>query len=1523
MPLESTDPGYKNWLLAKRGYDTNAYEMDDNGNISSKDANVQPFKPITQEPVPTATPISTKPQTSSLGALGGHAMNSFLPTMGGLGGAALGALAAPETGGLSLAIPLLAGLSSGAGVSALQSSMEDGSTKQALAQEQTEHPIASKIGDLAPSALAFNPVAGLKGLVSSGVEGDTGVIQSLGKLLGPTGQGALTSTERAVLANTGINAGIQGGINAGQQLVGGQPFNYKDLAADTASGAIMNQPWGLGKMLFPQHNVGSPLPESVQRTDTPITTKPPESNILGLSGRYSPENTPIISTRKNDAMFNYKENEPVDVGTFANEGGPPLNEEDTGEKVQQPVQQIPQAKKEDIVPAQESEEDLQKQLEDEQSKFQPLQNDEKDFGLFKQSDPQYVSSVAGLAKKRGISLLQANDIISDKGNVARGSMNQGERVAKYDPNIATEDTIPHEVGGHGFIDDLASSKFPVDQKLAARAKEIFGGDEPLAEKFGQQSVGDIKQDAYGTKAEQKKLWWRDLVSRYKDILGVSNDQDVMNHLSRRFRDDAPRGSRGEVEGGAINTAVKSQEEPNTSQPEDKGQAARLNELNNKGESLTPEEITERDALQSKSDSLKGKWKFQEDSYGSKEDKPIGFSEATSLANAARRNGRYKTAIKVDNKIHTSNELHTDQQSGRYGFIDHNDLIRALQEKEGKILKSSEINRGFVNDQGEFKNLMEVARDSMADNKYQEGPLGRSKKDKLNTKGEETSLPFSSLPGFRSVADVIQAKDGPKSLPALDAAGRYLNEKDAKSNEWIGQKNEITKGLSNEEKNLIEEKGIQGVQEGRDTTGELPAKLQEPFGKLKELFGKQQDEAIAANQPVDRNGVMSPRKKDPNFWPQNLDPNSITMMKGNSVEGRNLRDIWDKYNQSNGMSKKQSKARIDNILILQNSSKPDLSHFRGLDVAQGIGLPKELQRPGFDRNFERYANRFAAGRSFHDNIESRPDIAPLFNIKNNPYGKPFENPAEPLRSPEVANLLSSLRGNDFNPHEGVIKGLESVATAGMLGPPTSLHIAASSIVTALNDAMPGEQAKLLAAGFKDINGSLKRTYSTGLNRYKPKLLRDFLDSHSTTAEKLNSLRDLISTINGREGMSKYTNAVIQNMGEYLVGSRIPLADMGNKQAIRFMQNLDPLWKQGKTYSDSDKLNLAANYAQQVHGAHDFRSMPQWMMTDNIIHPFVSLMSWNIAQTNRFFKSTITPAIKEGNYAPLITATLGAGIGGYILKEAREAINNKKSPIPSLIELANSSKGLEGNLPLVGYNFAAMASYAGYAGILSTIARDAMDVAYKNPAQGSVFPLDEVLSNSAKTISQSVSAIANSQPSEYFDIGTKAVGDLLRENIQIARMAASWGDQSGVFGKQREDKKNLNTAEGDLRRYKMAEGMPVDDEGSIDASNPYLNMSRKNFQKEQDIGKAAGEVPDLINEAFKQSGGNMEVLRSKLRALKDESYPSMPSPEHTPMTFWRYVEYLKKTQGDNVASKRVQDYFMHNAINKAKSSMVPSF
>jgi hypothetical protein len=376
----------------------------------------------------------------------------------------------------------------------------------------------------------------------------------------------------------------------------------------------------------------------------------------------------------------------------------------------------------------------------------------------------------------------------------------------------------------------------------------------------------------------------------------------------------------------------------------------------------------------------------------------------------------------------------------------------------------------------------------------------------------------------------------------------------------------------------------------------------------------------------------------------------------------------------------------------------------------------------------------------------------------------------------------------------------------------------------------------------------------------------------------------------------------------------------------MRRVDPDWTANKKYTSPDFDRLSSNFAGIIHGSHDARTLPGWMLKDTAIQPFFSLASWNIAQTNAWFRHVLTPA-KNGNFTPLIMSMFGSALGGYIIKQGREALADKKSPIPSLQEIVDSSRGVEGNLPLLAYNATAMSSYVGFAGILSVAAKAAFDLAYKNIPQAATFPLDEVIGNSAHRITQAASALMNDSTAHFWNVGPKLAIDLAKENVQMARLALSWASNSPEMAKnipgleQEAYSKQLNTKTSDLRRFKMVEGMPYDEQ-SVSESNPYLGQGLKSFKRTEDIGEAASALPDLISNAFDKADGNPDVLRNELHKIKANTYQTMPDPDHMPVSFIRYLNFLSQTQGNDVASERLMDYMRHKEYNKVKAEMVPS-
>jgi len=57
------------------------------------------------------------------------------------------------------------------------------------------------------------------------------------------------------------------------------------------------------------------------------------------------------------------------------------------------------------------------------------------------------------------------------------------------------------------------------------------------------------------------------------------------------------------------------------------------------------------------------------------------------------------------------------------------------------------------------------------------------------------------------------------------------------------------------------------------------------------------------------------------------------------------------------------------------------------------------------------------------------------------------------------------------------------------------------------------------------------------------------------------------------------------------------------------------------------------------------------------------------------------------------------------------------------------------------------------------------------------------------------------------------------------------------------------------------------------------------------------------------------------LKQNSYATMPSLENTPLSFFKYINYLNKEEGEGKAQEALRDYLHHKVINEAKASTIP--
>lgn len=802
-------------------------------------------------------------------------------------------------------------------------------------------------------------------------------------------------------------------------------------------------------------------------------------------------------------------------------------------------------------------------------------------------------------------------------------------------------------------------------------------------------------------------------------------------------------------------------------------------------------------------------------------------------------------------------------------------------------------------------------------------------------GNERYQPYSQLPGVRPELELIKEL-GPEGEQLAKAIEGYYPQKDQIYGKGMHPILKAAKGLNRTDLLKVENILKNENRDKQDYSYLLNGRQKNLYDAIRQSLVDKQNDQIAANQPVTAyrpNGQAYKRlpQVDPFYFPNRIDPRIVdTLMDPKQRPAvAQLKQDFIQHQINQGVSPAIAAEKLKSILTAYDKSDPNMTKFNANREQQGVGLPESWMRKGrLLQDLSAYYNRVSADRAFHDNIEKNPDVAKsAFGLEKDPWGNPYNTQAQDISGAEhVKDLAHRLHGEGFDVGERKLKGFNRIATSLMLGPLTNIHIMGSSIANALQYASPTQAVGGMVHAITHMTDGIQHALENGYLRKNLSGVRDILDSQNTFLERLAATSNGISKLGGRDAVNTLTKGYLQSFGEYLLKQKVVEANAGSKQAQRLLENIDPQYTVGKNYSSNDLSKLASNFASIVHGAHDTRTLPSWMLKDTAIQPFFSLASWNIAQTNAWMRHVWSPAVKDGNFVPLIMSTLGATAGGYLIKEAREKLADKKSPIPSLAEIVNSSKGVEGNIPNVAYNLMAMSSYVGYAGILSVLSKAVEDMAHKNIPQGAAFPLDELISNPVHRASQFVSAAMNDENFDFVNAGTRFVTDLVKENFQLGRLATSWAaNLNEIPGLENEHYlKELNRKNTDLRRFEMVEGMPYEAQ-SPSTANPYMDMDEKMFKRTSNLSEAAQQLPDLIQEAFSKfnkSGGNIAVLKAEMQKIKQNSYETMPDPEKAPQTFIKYMALLSKTQGPEVASARYLDWLYKNHINKVKSQMVPS-
>ncbi len=785
---------------------------------------------------------------------------------------------------------------------------------------------------------------------------------------------------------------------------------------------------------------------------------------------------------------------------------------------------------------------------------------------------------------------------------------------------------------------------------------------------------------------------------------------------------------------------------------------------------------------------------------------------------------------------------------------------------------------------------------------------------------------------RSLIDKIRDINHPAAQHVADAIHNVFNDRQANIGQWVNKPLQSAEGLSQHDKQVI---GRQ--MEANRQNGNYGTELLEN-GRQKQYY----NEALKANQaifnrriadqePVSQGGFPRETKQIPGYWPT-MPKQAVIQKVREGVDqeaiGKIQKDFEENRQKYGETPEEAADAWKDFVTSVQgNTRNLDVSNQQFFNAARrshGVPLPESLRENDPVLNFERYGRRSAMDSAHYKYVESDHKVLSALGERKDAWHRPV-TPMEGSTlggNTTVRDALRTIHGEIGSPGEFNERATSTLATTTFVaGLPLEAHKIISNVIPGLaaDSDNPFQYVRALGYGLTHLKAGYQHAVEGGLTKMTARSFLDMFSGTATAAERMQALAKGIRNVASLGDLTnKWGTAILQSAEEVIVPSKIQRANAGNKDAQQWLKNLYPNYKVGKVYSEGEIRQLSSIAASYIHGTGDARTLPGWMLNDSEFSGFFALAHWSTAQTNRFYSNVLTPA-SHGNIGPLMNTVFGAAIGGYMVKKIREELQGKKNQIPSLEEIANSDRGLEGNMGLLGYNLVAAAQYSGFGGLLAQVAKVPFDVIYKNNSGGTTFPLDEVVEDLGTTLHDASTSIANDPNVNWLHLAEAVSMHILTQSVQMGRMSYNQGIDKGLITGLPAEKKALSDKMNQLRRFDMVTGLPYNE---IDeASNPYTNLEQKRFKAEQDIPTAMKELPGLVQGIMQAYHNNPDVMMSKLKALKQNSYSTFPSLEDTPLSFGKYLAYLTRTEGPEKAQQELMDYQRHKIVNEVKGSVVP--
>lgn len=1158
-----------------------------------------------------------------------------------------------------------------------------------------------------------------------------------------------------------------------------------------------------------------------------------------------------------------------------------------------------------------------------------------------------------LAQKRGVKL-EMDSTIDGAGETVsvaeqkRLRNNLEDVTSKINPTTAGMDTWPHELF-HPFVTDMEIGKSQIGRELAKKAKEVFGGsEEVLTDVTGKEVITRLLNlDKEG----RTKKFFKDFWSFVKTKYGNPTTADVKRLMANRLLNEVPY---SELNPSAVagKVGVESTQEEPTGEPalaQREGQQLSKENVTSDIIKATQEIESSIKALSEKKAEIKTvysdlakKWGFDSGEVnfevvgGRAKGKPIKADSDVDVVFTTNKNMMPKSEEQYSSRNQFHAELNAklrDIAGGRVHIVEpfgikenvtpevaknkFADLKKEVGLEEGKN-KVTEKDLKAAKFAGERTQTADEALPrQQADNQQQAATEPTSRQEVKDVVAKEQPLKLAFLDFMLGQSDKVKKVDSELG----DAFEKFFLRKSYYEGKYSNTIQETVAKYKPEVRDRVSKYMM-----ARDAGKPAPFKLTGDEVKLHEEIQK-----YNYNVRKDQNDLKIPvsgvrEGKFNSDYFQNImgrDVVNTLVNKGNSQEAANYRKLWREHivEASEGKVTTKEANEIINgyIRAIGGKKLSGQMEFGAVRKADGYGLPPEMQEKDLLARMTRYGKRVAKDFAYFQELQSKETVAAKLGL-HDPKGKLITKDGVESAKSSNEEVIKAIKmvDDDYDFYHPVTNAFNRLVTNSLLGPLSGARDIATIPVNVIPYINKIEDFGAFVKAIPKLGQAWKKSLQAGARRENldSLLYGDSGNSGNYVVDKMNQLAQGLRVIQGREFLEQGARTYSYAIGEELTKANILRAAAGDKSSQEWVQKFGKIAdgnemksaKDFRSLSQEDVMKITKSFVDQVQGSYDGRNLPLGIM-EGPAAPFFALSRWSVEKANVIRKDVLEP-LGRGNVKPFLMYSLGSILTGAVVEKLAEEVNNRRAADPTLNEAFKNSQADTDDQ--VGWAIKAL-QLGSFAGILSDVVKGGWDLKEGKIPQGFTYPAADFISNTlGQNLSDALAAIKEGE--DAGKVMSLFVEQVAKNSLQGYRLV------NNNFINEEDTKRSEKFR--DKAVFETMTGQKQPTSFGAARSNPFMDTDYKEFKKAGTPEEAIAALKPAIDAAIRKSEGNPEKLKRELESLKRNSFQTMPSPENMPQEFFKYVLFLRETQGEEVAAERIQEYLRMNMLNKMKSKAVPA-